>query len=267
MLTLAEVGKTYAAHEGPLVALEPVSFTLGEGEFVSLVGPSGSGKSTLLHLVAGLEPATHGEILLNGHRITGPSRERGIVFQNYTLFPWLTVEENVRFPQQLAANRTLRDPAYPAYLLELMGLAKFARAYPRELSGGMKQRAAIARALVSRPRLLLMDEPFGALDAQTREDMQELISLLSRHEGVSVLFVTHDIEEAIYLGDRVLVLSPHPGRLVHEARVPFGRERALDIKLDTNFLALKRDLTRLLHSRPGFDRSRLRASSRSPHEP
>jgi len=191
--------------------------------------------------------------------VTGPGRERGIVFQNYTLFPWLTVEENVCFSQQLAANRSLRDPAYAQHLLEVMGLAKFARAYPRELSGGMKQRAAIARALVGRPQLLLMDEPFGALDAQTREDMQELISLLSRHEGVNVLFVTHDIEEAVYLGDRVLVLSPHPGRLVHEARVPFGRDRALDIKLDTNFLALKRDLTHLLHSRPSFDRSRLRS--------
>jgi len=259
MLTLAEVEKTYPTREGPLVALEPVSFTQSEGEFVSLIGPSGSGKSTLLHLIAGLESPSGGEILLHDQRVTGPGRERGIVFQNYTLFPWLTVEENVCFSQQLAANRSLRDPAYARHLLEVIGLAKFARAYPRELSGGMKQRAAIARALVSRPQLLLMDEPFGALDAQTREDMQELISLLSRHEGVSVLFVTHDIEEAVYLGDRVLVLSPHPGRLVHEARVPFGRDRALDIKLDPNFLALKRDLTHLLHSRPSFDRSRLRS--------
>jgi NitT/TauT family transport system ATP-binding protein len=257
MLTLAGVEKIYATREGPLVALEPVSFTLGEGEFVSLIGPSGSGKSTLLHLIAGLESPSGGEILLHDQRVTGPGRERGLVFQNYTLFPWLTVEENVRFPQCLAANRS--DPAYAQYLLEVMGLAKFARTWPRELSGGMKQRAAIARALVSRPQLLLMDEPFGALDAQTREDMQELISLLSRHEGVSVLFVTHDLEEAVYLGDRVLVLSPHPGRLVHEARVPFGRDRALDIKLDPNFLALKRDLAHLLHSRPSFDRSRLRS--------
>jgi ABC-type nitrate/sulfonate/bicarbonate transport system ATPase subunit len=260
MLTLAEVEKIYTTREGRrLVALEPVSFTFAQGEFLSLIGPSGSGKSTLLHLIAGLEPPSRGEILLRGQRVVGPSRERGIVFQNYTLFPWLTVEENVRFSQQLAANRNLRDSGYAQHLLEVIGLAKFTRAYPRELSGGMKQRAAIARALVSRPQLLLMDEPFGALDAQTREDMQELILLLSRREGVSVLFVTHDIEEAIYLGDRVLVLSAHPGHLVHETRVPFGRDRALDIKLDPNFLALKRNLTHLLHSRPSFDRSRLRS--------
>jgi ABC-type nitrate/sulfonate/bicarbonate transport system ATPase subunit len=260
MLTLAGVEKIYTTREGGrLVALEPVSFTFAQGEFLSLIGPSGSGKSTLLHLIAGLEPPSRGEILLRGQRVVGPSRERGIVFQNYTLFPWLTVEENVRFSQQLAANRNLRDSGYAQHLLEVIGLAKFTRAYPRELSGGMKQRAAIARALVSRPQLLLMDEPFGALDAQTREDMQELILLLSRREGVSVLFVTHDIEEAIYLGDRVLVLSAHPGHLVHETRVPFGRDRALDIKLDPNFLALKRNLTHLLHSRPSFDRSRLRS--------
>jgi ABC-type nitrate/sulfonate/bicarbonate transport system ATPase subunit len=260
MLTLAGVEKIYTTREGGrLVALEPVSFTFAQGEFLSLIGPSGSGKSTLLHLIAGLETPSRGEILLRGQRVVGPSRERGIVFQNYTLFPWLTVEENVRFSQQLAANRNARDPGYAQHLLEVIGLAKFTRAYPRELSGGMKQRAAIARALVSRPQLLLMDEPFGALDAQTREDMQELILLLSRREGVSVLFVTHDIEEAIYLGDRVLVLSAHPGHLVHETRVPFGRDRALDIKLDPNFLALKRNLTHLLHSRPSFDRSRLRS--------
>jgi NitT/TauT family transport system ATP-binding protein len=263
MLTLSNVGKIYATREGPLVALEPVSFGIEAGEFVGLVGPSGSGKSTLLHLIAGLDPASSGEILLDGRRVTAPGRDRGVVFQNYTLYPWLTVEENVRFSERLAANRDRRGSPYAAHLLDVMGLAKFARAHPRELSGGMKQRVAIARALVARPRLLLMDEPFGALDAQTREDMQELVQMLSRREGVTILFVTHDVEEAVYLSDRVLVLSPHPGRLIHEAPVPFARERDLDIKMDTNFLALKRELTHLLHSRPGFDRSRLRFDSSS----
>ncbi len=171
--------------------------------------------------------------------MTGPGRDRGMVFQNYTLFPWLRVRENVRFSLSLANNDDFeRDPAETLHiweradsLLELMGLADFAHAYPRELSGGMKQRVAIARALVNRPEVLLMDEPFGALDAQTREELQELLLLLHAHERMTVLFVTHDIDEALFLSSRVLVFSPRPGRIVRDLAVPFGPDRELALKL------------------------------------
>jgi len=178
-----------------------------------------------------------------------------MVFQSYTLFPWLTVEENARFALGLSVNarptsaRGVANAERADALLELMGLADFRRAYPRELSGGMKQRVAIARALVNRPKVLLMDEPFGALDAQTREEMQELMLLLQRHERMTVLFVTHDVEEAIYLSGRVLVFSPRPGRIVRDVAVPFGPgpERTLDLKLTPDFVRLKRELFDLLH--------------------
>ncbi|MDD5200996.1 MAG: ABC transporter ATP-binding protein [Terrimicrobiaceae bacterium] len=264
-LELIEVGKTYATREGPLTALDPTSFEILEGEFASLVGPSGCGKSTLLYMIAGLEPPSSGTIYLDGRRVLRPGRERGMVFQEYTLFPWLTVEENIRFSRRLSANRNEGDlpfdADYSGHLIEIMGLAKFSRAYPRELSGGMKQRVAIARALLNRPRLLLMDEPFGALDAQTREEMQELMRLLSQRERATILFVTHDIEESLFLSDRILVLSAHPGRIVREVSVDFPKERDLDLKLATDFLSMKRDLLHLLRSniKPAFDPALLRS--------
>ena len=219
-LEVRELAKTYAGRQGEVVALTPTSFTVAGGEFVSLLGPSGCGKSTTLGIIAGLEEASAGAVFLDGARVSGPGPERGMVFQSYTLFPWLTVEENTRFALGLAANapraRRADDVHRADALLEVMGLADFRRAYPRELSGGMKQRVAIARALVNRPKVLLMDEPFGALDAQTREEMQELMLLLQRHERTTVLFVTHDIEEAMYLSEpRAGVLAPagaHPAR-------------------------------------------------------
>jgi NitT/TauT family transport system ATP-binding protein len=222
---------------------------------VSLLGPSGCGKSTTLSVIAGLEEASAGAVLLDGARVTGPGPERGMVFQSYTLFPWLTVEENARFALGLAVNarragaRGSAEVERADALLQLMGLDDFRRAYPRELSGGMKQRVAIARALTNRPKVLLMDEPFGALDAQTREEMQELMLLLQRHERTTVLFVTHDVEEAIYLSSRVLVFSPRPGRVVREVSVPFGpgAERTLDVKLAPEFVQMKRELYQLLH--------------------
>ncbi|MES1206740.1 MAG: ABC transporter ATP-binding protein [Pseudomonadota bacterium] len=255
-LEVRELAKTYAGRQGDVVALTPTSFTVAGGEFVSLLGPSGCGKSTTLGIIAGLEEASAGAVFLDGGRVSGPGPERGMVFQSYTLFPWLTVEENTRFALGLAANAR-RGPATGGAgdvhradaLLEVMGLADFRRAYPRELSGGMKQRVAIARALVNRPKVLLMDEPFGALDAQTREEMQELMLLLQRHEQTTVLFVTHDIEEAMYLSNRVLVFSRRPGRIVRDVAVPFGPgpERTLDLKLAPEFALLKRELFQLLH--------------------
>jgi NitT/TauT family transport system ATP-binding protein len=246
-LELDQISKTYAARSGELLALAKTSFQVGDGEFVSLLGPSGCGKSTILQLIAGLDEASSGAIWLDGERVHGPGRERGMVFQSYTLFPWLTVLENARFSNRLSHN--VADDKRTHALLDLMGLRAFHAAYPRELSGGMQQRVAIVRALANKPKLLLMDEPFGALDAQTREEMQALMLTLQAHERTSVLFVTHDVEEAIYLSTRILVFSPRPGRILRDVNVPFGPgvERSAELKLSEEFMQLKRELIGLLH--------------------
>lgn len=279
MLELRELEKTYTTRQGVTQALRPTTCTVESGEFVSLLGPSGCGKSTTLYMVAGLEQPSGGEILLGGKPVTGPGRERGMVFQNYTLFPWLTVRENIHFSFKLSRNQTAKPYSNEAVndvdradsLMEILGLADFADAHPRELSGGMKQRVAIARALVNRPQLLLMDEPFGALDAQTREEMQEMMTLLHAHQKMTVLFVTHDIDEAIFLSQRILVFSARPGRVIADLRVPFGSERPIDLKIDPKFLAMKSELFELLHhDKPaGKDRDELlrrlvRAKSANP---
>ena len=264
-LEVRDLSKTYAGRQGEVVALTPTSFSVDGGEFVSLLGPSGCGKSTTLGIIAGLDEAQRRRGLPRRHSRERAGTERGMVFQSYTLFPWLTVEENTRFALGLAANARRtgtngEDAQRADALLDVMGLADFRRAYPRELSGGMKQRAAIARALANRPKVLLMDEPFGALDAQTREEMQELMLLLQRHEHTTVLFVTHDIEEAIYLSSRVLVFSRRPGRILREVAVPFGpgAERTVDLKLSREFALLKRELFELLHpGGPGGERRTL----------
>jgi NitT/TauT family transport system ATP-binding protein len=251
--------KCYRSKQGDTVALSPTSFEVGDAEFVSLVGPSGCGKSTTLYLIAGLDQATQGEILLDGQPVAGPGHDRGMVFQNYTLFPWLTVRQNASFAFGLANNRdgkTAANAGRADSLLNLMGLRKFYDAYPRQLSGGMKQRVAIARALANRPKVLLMDEPFGALDAQTREEMQELLLHLSRHEKTTILFVTHDVEEAIYLSTRILVFSARPGRIIREITVPFGPARTLDLKLSEPFIRLKREIIGLLQHLPEPDHDR-----------
>ena len=253
-LEVRALEKTYAGKAGAVKALLPTSFSVEGGAFVTLLGPSGCGKSTALQLIAGLDEPSGGDILLDGRRVSGPGPERGMVFQRYTLFPWLTVLENTCFSAELAQNCTRQAERTAALerarsLLELMGLADFHGAYPRELSGGMQQRVAIARALTNRPRVLLMDEPFGALDAQTREEMQELMLRLHAHEGTTVLFVTHDVEEAIYLSSRVLVFSARPGRIVRDFAVPFGAgaERRPELKLSAEFTERKRELLALLH--------------------
>ena len=258
-LKITNISKSYQSRAGDVQALAATSFSVAPGDFVSLVGPSGCGKSTMLYIAAGLESADSGSVELNGRRVTGPDRSRGMVFQGYTLMPWLTVEQNVKFAHRLDANTdyevpiavTLTHQAYADKLIDIVGLSDFRRRLPRELSGGMKQRVAIARALANKPEILLMDEPFGALDAQTREEMQEMMLLLSIHERTTVLFVTHDVEEALYLSSRVLVFSSRPGRIVDEIEIPFGSDRSLDIKLAPEFLSLKRRILDKLHHSGG----------------
>jgi ABC-type nitrate/sulfonate/bicarbonate transport system ATPase subunit len=266
-LTVHDLEKRFTVRKSIVQALLPISFEVGNNEFVSLLGPSGCGKTTTLYLIAGLEQPSSGEILLDDRLIRGPGADRGMVFQGYTLFPWLTVIENATFAHRLPRNMnysmTTREVMHHIgrahSLLDLMGLREFHQSYPRELSGGMKQRVAIVRALANKPKLLLMDEPFGALDAQTREEMQELILLLHAHENTTILFVTHDIDEALFLSTRILVFSARPGRIVRDMRVPFGPIRSLDLKVSPEFLTLKRDLFDLLHQgrRPLTDRASL----------
>ena len=227
-------------------ALRDVNLEVAEGEFVTIVGASGCGKSTLLRMLAGLESLSSGQIEAVGAPVRGPGAERAMVFQNYSLYPWLTVMDNIKFPRQLAAhNRDSTSSDVEAAsgradaLLELMGLSSVESAFPAQLSGGMQQRVAIARALMSRPRVLLMDEPFGALDAQTREVMHDLILHVCRLERCSVVFVTHDVEEAIYLGQRVVLMAPRPGRIEYVYDVPLGLVRQQEMKHTPQFLAVK----------------------------
>jgi NitT/TauT family transport system ATP-binding protein len=250
-LAVLKLGKQFPASGGTFSALENISFGAATGEFVALVGASGCGKSTLLRIVAGLEAATTGDVLIDTHPITGPGRDRAMVFQDYSLYPWLTVYENICFSRRLAVNCRLESAADAAattaraqLLLELMGLEQVRNAHPHSLSGGMRQRVAIARALLNRPALLLMDEPFGALDAQTREVMHDLILYIVALEKPTVLFVTHDVQEAVYLADRVIVVAPGPGHIdsIWTVGLPAPLERTQDLKLTPEFLAIERQI-------------------------
>ncbi len=247
-LSVRGLGKRFTTRGATFEALHDVSFDVASGEFVAVVGASGCGKSTLLRIVAGLESATSGEVLMDGMPIDGPHRERAMVFQDYSLYPWLTVLENVQFSLELRASRSRRDARErqealqrSMLLLKLMGLERVRDAHPHALSGGMRQRVAIARALLGRPELLLMDEPFGALDAQTREVMHELILHVLASEKRTILFVTHDVEEAVYLADRVLVLAPGPGRVdsVWTIEGPPALERSRELKRTPEFVAME----------------------------
>jgi len=238
--------KVFGAGPSRVTALRNISLDVVEGEFVTLVGASGCGKSTLLRTLAGLETPTAGELEACGAPIVGPGVDRAMVFQHYSLYPWLTVTQNIKFTRELSAHTRGRTSAdveaasgRAAALLDLMGLGAVADAYPNQLSGGMQQRVAIARALMSRPRILLMDEPFGALDAQTREVMHDLILHVSALEDCTVVFVTHDVEEAIYLGGRVVLMAPRPGRIDSQYDVPLPPLREQAMKHDGAFLNLK----------------------------
>lgn len=212
-LSVRDVSLVYRGNGRDVQALDRVSFEVRPDEFTVIVGPSGCGKSSLLYLAAGLLEATGGEIRVNGRRVEGPGADRGMVFQSYTLFPWLTVRENVEYgPKRRGLAAAERHRIADQYLAEI-GLAAFADHYPKQLSGGMMQRVAIARALANDPDILLMDEPFGALDSQTRHTMQKLLLRIWEHAHKTVAFVTHDIDEAILLGDRILVMTARPGRI------------------------------------------------------
>jgi NitT/TauT family transport system ATP-binding protein len=245
-ISCRRVSKIFGSGPAEVRALENICLEVEGGEFVTLVGASGCGKSTLLRTLAGLERHSSGEIQAGGQPIAGPGADRGMVFQNYSLYPWLTVVENIKFPRQLSAHTrdsTSGDVEAASgradALLHLMGLAPVASAYPSQLSGGMQQRVAIARALMTRPRILLMDEPFGALDAQTREVMHDLILHVCSLEGCTVVFVTHDVEEAIYLGRRVVLMAPRPGRIDSIYDVPLPALRSLAMKYSPPFLELR----------------------------
>lgn len=244
-LRLSGVSKTFATHRGPdIEAIDNVGFDTYENEVCILLGPSGCGKSTVLRMVAGLETPSAGELIFDGHPIVGPDRERGMVFQAYTSFDWLTVQANVAYGMRLNGVPKKRRRERAERFLELVGLADFRDAYPAQLSGGMKQRVAIARTLANEPSILLMDEPFGALDAQTRWQMQELMLGIVEQTQTTVLMVTHDIEEAIFLGDRIEFMSRHPGS-IHEEIVPaFKRGRRLTRKEELIGVAEYSDLER-----------------------
>ena len=232
--------------ETAVTALEDISLEVADREFSVIVGPSGCGKSTLLRLVAGLVTPSGGNIRLDGTAITGPSRDRGMVFQSYTLFPWLTVIRNVEFGLSLKGTDSGERRRISQRFIELVGLKGFEHAYPKQLSGGMMQRVALARALANDPKVLLMDEPFGALDSQTRSLMQELLLRIWEDQHKTVLFITHDIDEALFLGDRVYVMTARPGRIKEEVDVHSPRPRGVEVLTSPEFVELKRRVTDLI---------------------
>lgn len=247
ILEVKGLNKVYKTAKGEVIALKNVNFKTHKREFVCVIGPSGCGKSTLIRILAGLESHTSGEVLLDDKPISGPGRDRGMVFQGYTLFPWLSVKKNIMFGLKMNGIGSDEAGREADTWLELVGLAKFANAYPHELSGGMKQRVAIARALVNQPRILLMDEPFGALDAQSRCKMQMHLLEIWRNIDVTILFITHDLDEAIFLADRILVLKAHPGEVQELIEVPVPRPRNIDDLISPEFLATKARLEALIH--------------------
>jgi NitT/TauT family transport system ATP-binding protein len=227
----------------PTAALEPISLTVADNDFVTILGPSGCGKSTLLRLIAGLDTPSTGRILLDGRPVTGPGSDRGMVFQSYTLFPWLTVADNIGFGLREKGVPARERAKIAGEWLERIGLQNFASHYPKQLSGGMQQRTAIARALANEPAILLLDEPFGALDNQTRALMQEMLLGIWERERKTVLFVTQDIEEAIFLASRVAVMSARPGRIKADVAITLPHPRHYTVKTSPEFSALKARLT------------------------
>ncbi|WP_139991417.1 ABC transporter ATP-binding protein [Paenibacillus paridis] len=238
--------KVYESKKSRFEALRDIDLNIGENEFLTIVGPSGCGKSTLLRMVAGLDEPSGGSLQVDGEDIIGPGADRGMVFQGYTLFPWLTVRENIEYGMKLKGISILDRRKLSNYFLKVIRLESFAKSYPKQLSGGMKQRVAIARALANRPKVLLMDEPFGALDAQTKLEMQEMLLEVWEREKTTVLFITHDIDEAIFLSQRIVVMGAGPGRILKEYRVELPEGRSPEVREHPDFLALKRELGQLL---------------------
>jgi NitT/TauT family transport system ATP-binding protein len=260
-ITVRNVSRTFISAEGGKVdALENVNFEIADaysregrdvGEFRVLLGPSGCGKSTLLRLIAGLDHADAGEVLVNDQPVHGPGKDRGMVFQKYTSFPWLTVAGNIAYGMKINGVPEAKRKETVGQLVQDVGLSGFENAYPDTLSGGMQQRVAIARTLALRPAVILMDEPFGALDAQTRSEMQQLLLKVWDESASTIVFVTHDVEEAVYLADRIFVMSAHPGTIIEDVQVPFERPRELALKERNEFHDLQNYVLGRLRRAPG----------------
>ena len=260
-IVVRNVSKSFVGADGKTVnALQDVSFEVHDafaregrdvGELRVLLGPSGCGKSTLLRMIAGLDRPDAGQILVNDHAVNGAGRDRGMVFQKYTSFPWLTVTENIAYGLRINGMSKEESKKTVEQLIQAVGLGGFENAYPETLSGGMQQRVAIARTLAVRPAVILMDEPFGALDAQTRGEMQQLLLRIWDETASTILFVTHDVEEAIYLADRIFIMSAHPGTILEDLQVPFERPRNLDLKQLNEFHELQSYVLGRLRRAPG----------------
>jgi len=244
-LRIENVSRVFPPVRGgaPTRALEPATIDVGDNDFVTILGPSGCGKSTLLRIVAGLDYPTEGRVLLDGQTIEGPGADRGVVFQSYTLFPWLTIAQNIRFGLRERGMSEAEQKERSDFFIAKVGLRGFENHFPKQLSGGMQQRTAIARALANDPKILLLDEPFGALDNQTRVLMQELLLGIWESARKTVLFVTHDIDEAIFMANRVAVFSARPGRIKTEIAVDFPHPRHYTIKTSPEFMEIKARLT------------------------
>ena len=245
-LHIHQLTKVYGAGPQEVLAIDQVDLKIRNKEFATILGPSGCGKSTLLKIVAGLAKPSSGVVRMDGKVITEPGQDRGMVFQSYTLFPWLTVKQNIQFGLEIAGLDKEKQEQIGQEFVEKVGLKGFEQAYPKGLSGGMKQRVAIARALANNPAILLLDEPFGALDAQTRSLMQELLTTVWEELHKTILFVTHDVEEAIFLSDRVFVMTARPGKIKAEIDIPLLRPRSYEIKSSGDFLRLKKQTLELI---------------------
>lgn len=247
-LSVNNISKVFQSRKTSLKVLEDCSLELKKNEFVSIVGTSGCGKSTLLNIIAGLLPPSQGNILIDGQTIDGPGRDRGVVFQTYTLFPWLTVEKNIAFALKNTKVSNKEKTELVKHYINSVGLSGFEKSYPKELSGGMQQRVAIARALVYKPSVMLMDEPFGALDAQTRGMMQELLLKVWQEHKTTVLFITHDVDEAVFMSDRVLIMTARPGKIKEEININLDRPRAYEMLTSPQFMDFKRQILDAIRS-------------------
>jgi ABC-type nitrate/sulfonate/bicarbonate transport system ATPase subunit len=260
-ISVREVSRSFITAQGSCIeALHKVSFEVEDafsqdgrdvGEFRVLLGPSGCGKSTLLRMIAGLDRPDSGQVLVNGKPVDGPGRDRGMVFQKYTSFPWLTVADNIAYGPKINGVPPAEQRQIVDHLIEAIGLTGFEKSYPDTLSGGMQQRVAIARTLANRPQVILMDEPFGALDAQTRSDMQQLLLRMWDETASTILFVTHDVDEALYLADRVFIFSARPGTIVEDIPVPFRRPRDPAVRQTAEFHEMQEHVLACLRRAPG----------------
>lgn len=246
-LEIKQLSKVFKGSAGDVTALDRIDFDVHAGEFVSIVGTSGCGKSTLLNIIAGLTDYTSGELLLNGKAVSGPGSDRAVVFQSDATFPWLSVEDNIQYGMKVKKVPKEQRKRTTDELLNLLGLEKFRRSYPRELSGGMRKRIDIGRAYAAEPDILLMDEPFGALDVVTRETMQDELLRIWSEKKRTVIFVTHDLEEAMYLSDRIILLSPRPGRMKEIVELPFSRPRTPELRESREFYELRNKLRKLMN--------------------